>query len=158
MNVLFVCYGNICRSPMAEGIAGAMFMGDDFLHVESAGLHAVPDNAPSENAVTVCLKHGIDIRRHRARAVTPILLSRIDLVFCMERYQCLDVLANAPHLLPVRLIGEDVPGIPDEIPDPYGHGLPTYERTFQSLTRAIAFHLGHLRERREYDRKAKTSG
>ena len=143
---------------MAEGIAKSLLSGNPSLHIQSAGLYAVPGNPPSENAVKVCLKHGIDIRQHRAQPVTPTLSAWADLIFCMERYQCLEIQTFAYAVVPIRLIGENVPDIPDEIPDPYGYGLETYEQTFQSLTRAIAFHLGHLRERREYDRKAEASG
>ena len=143
---------------MAEGIAKAFFSGNPSVNIQSAGLYALPGNVPSENAVKTCLKHGIDIRWHRAQPVTPALLTWSDLIFCMERYQCLEIQGLLRHEVPVKLIGEGVPGIPDEIPDPYGHKLETYEQTFQSLTRAIAVHLGHLRERREYDRKAEASG
>ncbi len=143
---------------MAEGIAKALLGGTPSIEIQSAGLYAIPGNTPSKNAVKACLKHGIDIRKHRAQPVTPSLLTWADLIFCMERYQCQELQTFAHLAAPVRLIGENVPDIPDEIPDPYGYDLETYEQTFQSLTRAIFFHLGHLRERRKYDRKAEASG
>ncbi len=143
---------------MAEGIAKVLLGGNTSIVIRSAGLHAIAGNLPTENTVEICLRHGIDIRGHRAQPVTPTLLAWADLIFCMERYQCLEIQALTPSKVPVRLIGEGVPGIPEEIPDPYGYDLETYEQTFQSLNRAIAAHLGHLRERRKYDRKAEASG
>ena len=143
---------------MAEGIAKDSLSSVGSFDIRSAGLHAVPGNPPFEYAVRVCSNHGISIASHRARRATASLISWADLIFCMERDQCYQVRAQASEYSHVFLLGEPVPGIPDEIDDPYGGGLKKFEQTFYHLTKAIAFHFGHYKEGRRYDRKAKAFG
>ena len=76
----------------------------------------------------------------------------------MGREQTCQILAQVPVSPPVHLLGESVPGIPDEIADPYGGDLEEFEQTFYHLTKAIAFHFGHYKEGRRYDRKAEAFG
>jgi protein-tyrosine phosphatase len=142
---------------MAEGIAKAFFKPDHRVTVKSAGVAAIPGNFPSENAIFVCKTHGINIKDHRARPVSPSLLSESDAIFCMENYQCQEVRTLLKQEGLIRLIGKDVPGISSEIPDPYGKGPEAYERTFRDLNKAIMFHFGKNAKRREYDGKKETS-
>jgi protein-tyrosine-phosphatase len=143
---------------MAEGIARELLPLPGLFGIKSAGFFAVAGNPPSDYAVRVCSNHGISIASHRAQRLTPSLIAWADLVFCMERDQCDQVVSMANGSALVRLMGESVPGIPDEVDDPYGRGMEAFERTFYFLTRAITFHLGHYKEGRRYDRKAKAIG
>ncbi|NQV05652.1 low molecular weight protein arginine phosphatase, partial [bacterium] len=70
MNVLFVCTGNICRSPMAEAIAKEM-AGDLDMAFGSAGLYAMDGACASPNAVEAAMAFGADVRDHRARQLDP---------------------------------------------------------------------------------------
>ena len=142
---------------MAEGIAKVHFKFDPRVTVKSAGLAAVPGNPPSENAMRACKAHGIDIRNHRAHPVSPGLLSKFDTVFCMERYQCREVRTLLKQEAIIHLIGENVPGVSNEIPDPYGKAPDSFEQTFRDLNKAIMFHFGKNTERREHDRNKETS-
>lgn len=87
--VLFVCLGNLCRSPMAEGIARDLLVREypesaGVITVSSAGLGA-PDGEPAtEEAVLALAGRGIDISAHRARRVTPSVLAAAGLVLAME--------------------------------------------------------------------------
>ena len=143
---------------MAEGITKTMFKGNNTLHARSAGLYAVPGNPPSKNAIDVCGVYGIDIRDHRAQPLSQTLLNWADLIFCMEEYQDLEIRTLARQEVPIRLLGRDIEGVPDEIPDPYGGDPHVYEETFRFLTQAIVFHLGRFEERRRYDREAEAAG
>ena len=142
---------------MAEGIAKAHFKSDPRVTIKSAGLAAVDGNPPSEGAVRVCKAHGIDIRNYRARLVSSGLLSKFDTVLCMERYQYQEIQTLLKQETKIRLVGENVPGVSSEIPDPYGKGPEFFERTFRDLNKAIMFHFGKNMERREHDRNKKTS-
>ena len=73
MKVLFVCTGNTCRSPMAEGIFRKMMHDrgmEDKVLCQSAGLSAVDGDPVSENAVLACREIGVDISEHTARRIT----------------------------------------------------------------------------------------
>lgn len=143
---------------MAEGIARVFLQSDPSFGIKSAGLYAIPGTLPSEKAIDVCSNHGIHIETHRAQALTPALAEWADIILCMERGYCLHVRSLSPENTSIRLIGEGVPEIPDEIADPYGGDMSDYEQTFFHLTKAITFHFGHYKEGREYDRKAKAFG
>lgn len=80
VKVLFVCTGNTCRSPMAEGI---LKHGCECCDVLSAGIHA-PDGSPaSENAARVMQQRGVDISGHRAATVTASVMQEADVVLTM---------------------------------------------------------------------------
>ena len=81
--VLFICTGNICRSPMAEGLL--RMMADNRLEVVSAGLGAGRGQPPSAHAVAVLQKEGVDISGIRSQPVTAELLRSADYIFTMTR-------------------------------------------------------------------------
>jgi len=84
MKILTVCTGNICRSPIAEGILRAIFQADPSMTVSSAGTHAVAGNPATEFAILASQEKGIDIACHSARFLDSELISSSDMVLCME--------------------------------------------------------------------------
>ncbi len=94
--VLAVCTGNVCRSPMAQGLlrAGAAAVGLD-LKVASAGTweSGVPADA---HAVTAMAERGIDIGGHRSHRLAAVDIDHADLVLCMSREHIVDVVAMVP--------------------------------------------------------------
>src|SRR3974390_196386 len=82
-NVLFVCTGNVCRSPMAEGLFRAAIQGRDSYRVLSAGLGAMDGQPPSPHAVQAVKELGIDISNLRSRMLTPDLVQQADYIFGM---------------------------------------------------------------------------
>lgn len=135
VGVLFVCMGNICRSPLAEGafrqLAEAEGLFERGLFCDSAGTSAYHiGQAPDRRAIEVATRHGIDIRDQRARSVTAEDFERFHYILAMDQYNLdslLDraqpgledkaqlYLSYAPHL-----------GI-DEVPDPYYGGNQGFE-------------------------------
>ena len=87
--ILFVCTGNICRSPMAEGMMKVLLppASDCRITVCSAGTHAA-DGLPAEpGAVRAAREYGADIGGHRSRVIDGSLIARADLILVMERQQ-----------------------------------------------------------------------
>ena len=85
-SILVVCSGNICRSPIAEGLLRRALerrVGQDAPSVSSAGTIAIDGGAVSEGSVIAARERGVDIAAHRARALTPPLIERADLCLCM---------------------------------------------------------------------------
>lgn len=85
--ILMICTGNICRSPMAEGLLRARFARRGRGTVASAGLAALVGRPADPLAVDLLARRGIDISSHRARQLTPELLADFDVVLVMEATQ-----------------------------------------------------------------------
>ena len=83
-NVLVVCVGNICRSPMAEALLQQALQDTELVFVGSAGLGALVDFPAAEHAETLMAERGLDISGHRARQLTPDLIKSSDLILVME--------------------------------------------------------------------------
>ena len=82
MEILFVCSGNIVRSPLAEGYLRKVFaeIGVEDVSVSSAGTLGIEGSPADAGAVALALERGFDIRRHRSRGIDPRELSRADLI------------------------------------------------------------------------------
>lgn len=115
-SILFVCLGNICRSPIAEAMAREI-LGDD-VRVESAGMIALSGNRATPEAVEAARERGFDIRGHRARNVAEIDLSSFDRVVALSS-QVAERLERNGHLVPDRLVVW-------EIEDPFGLDLDAF--------------------------------
>jgi protein-tyrosine-phosphatase len=139
MNLLFVCSGNTCRSAMAEALARKIAdrRGIEGLNVSSAGTNAW-DNAPAtDEALLVGMERELDLTGHRARKLTPTIVSEADLIFVM----------TPGHLDPVKQMGgrgkahvidEYASGSANEgISDPYGGDLETYRQTADRLEQEL---------------------
>lgn len=83
-NILVVCVGNICRSPMAEALLRADLGPHLGVSVESAGLGALVGHPAAPDSVALMQERGLDIRAHRARQIHPDMVARADLVLVME--------------------------------------------------------------------------
>ncbi|KAK8845884.1 Low molecular weight phosphotyrosine protein phosphatase [Tritrichomonas musculus] len=82
-SVLFVCLGNICRSPACEGIARNMFNGKATF--KSAGTDAEVGSAPDYRSIAVCKRHGISISRHHARQFDDSDWYKFDLIVALDQ-------------------------------------------------------------------------
>ena len=129
MKILFVCSGNTCRSPMAEGIARKMFGAS--VHVESAGTHAHVRDPPATNAVeTMRDQFGIDISSHRSRSINDVHMGNFDYIVPMAD----DVHDYLQQSFPS--LGEKL--MPSwGIDDPYGGDLRTYEEAAAKIQKHL---------------------
>lgn len=134
MKVLMVCLGNICRSPLAEGILSAK-VGKEF-SVDSAGTsnwHV--GKSPDKRSVAIAKKYGIDISHQKARQFQSKDFADFDVIFVMDQSNYADVLAlakNEAERKKVRLILDEN----QEVPDPYYGGEDGFEMVYQMLDQA----------------------
>lgn len=148
--ILFVCTGNTCRSPMAEGIFRKASRGGEF-EVASAGVAARPGSVASAETVAVLAGQGIDLGDFRSRMVDEQMLEEAEAVFCMTEghLEMLEMMhpeyEEKYHLACdfVELNGK----VGADVPDPIGMGRPAYETTSRVLNEAIGGILGFLEER-----------
>ncbi len=126
MKVLFVCTGNTCRSPMAEGIFNFISKG-----AFSRGLYAEGGSA-SHNAIKAMEKMGIDIKNHASTQLTKEDVDTADIVLTMTMGHKKMVLSAMPeHEGKVFTIGEYVNG--EDVADPYGGDERAYDACAKQL-------------------------
>ncbi|MFE0017227.1 low molecular weight protein-tyrosine-phosphatase [Mesorhizobium sp. NPDC059054] len=149
-SVLFVCLGNICRSPLAEGVFREVLvtrgMERNFL-LDSAGTggwHA--GSAPDPRSIEIAARHGIDISGQKARKVSREDFARFDLIFGMDRSNVADLKAIAPEAAQGRIqLFLEFAGDPGrEVTDPYyggPEGFASVYRIIREASEAIATRL-----------------
>lgn len=140
-NILYVCTGNTCRSPMAQGIMEKISY-DNMLGItaESAGIQAAKGQPVSDNAVEVCREIGVDISRYRTKPVRELTLSDYDIIFVMTPFHKHALIALGANPYKVWLLGAETGGISD----PFGGDLDTYRRCRDEIYDAIQSSLKEI--------------
>ena len=135
-----VCLGNICRSPLAEGILQSK-LDANFFSVDSAGTAAYHiGELPDQRSIAVAKKHGIDISNQKARKFDIKDFIEFDVIYAMdtENYQNICSLAkNKTELQKVKMILDKVkPSQNLSVPDPYYGGDDGFQNVYQLLDEA----------------------
>lgn len=137
MKLLMVCLGNICRSPLAEGIMKAKLPAD--FVVDSAGTSGFHSgDAPDPRSIAVAQKYGIDISNQRSRQISVQDFEEFDKIYCMDKSNLKNVLALAENdeqrqKVALLLTEADSESIFTEVPDPYYGGAKGFEKVFEMI-------------------------
>lgn len=137
--VLMVCLGNICRSPLAEGILRSKVDPANII-VDSAGTAGYHvGNPPDKRSVDVAQKHGIDIGSQRCRKFSATDFEEFDLIYAMDHSNFSNILrlATSPRdEKKVKLLLDEVDLAFTEVPDPYYGGSDGFENVYQMIDKA----------------------
>jgi glycine hydroxymethyltransferase len=140
-SVLFVCTGNICRSPIAEGLFRRMLGNRKDIEVASAGVHAVRGQPPSLYATQVCEDGGVDISQLRSQPLTAALVDRATHIFAMTgaHLETIHMLFpnGAEKSFLLREFEEPDATVWRDVPDPIGLGREVYERCAHTIKNAL---------------------
>ena len=140
--ILFVCYGNICRSPMAEGFLKKMLKekisDTKRIQVLSAGLNAL-GSSPTKEATEIMKKEGIDISGFRSKRLSGELIDKADLVLTMEKSHKETILSLLPQYAHKIFTLKEFAGETEniDISDPYGGGLEAYKESAKEIKQTL---------------------
>ena len=139
IKVLMVCLGNICRSPLAEGILKTK-VDPDKVFVDSAGTAGYHiGSQPDPRSIAVAGKYNIDITDQRCRIFTKEDLNVFDLIYAMDHHNYSDIIRMATldsQVQKVRLLLDEVEMDLREVPDPYYGGEQGFEFVFDLVDKA----------------------
>jgi glycine hydroxymethyltransferase len=140
-SVLFVCTGNICRSPIAEGLFRRLLGNRKDIEVASAGVHAVRGQPPSLYAVQVCEEEGVDISGLRSQPLTAALIDQATHIFAMTgaHLETIQLLFpdGAEKSFLLREFEEPDTTVWRDVPDPIGLGRDVYEVCARTIKNAL---------------------
>lgn len=135
-----VCLGNICRSPLAEGILKSKLNSKTFL-VDSAGTSAYHvGELPDKRSIEVAKKHGLDITNQKARQFMIDDFETFDEIFVMDKSNYHNIIKKAKNDQQEKkvtmILNESFPNENKEVPDPYHGGEAGFENVYQMLDEA----------------------
>ena len=137
--VLMVCLGNICRSPLAEGILKSK-INSQHVFVDSAGTAGYHvGNNPDKRSIAVAKKYGIDISGQKCRKFNFNDFAQFDIIYAMDLSNYYDIIAlskDKGDIEKVKLLLEEGSSSVREVPDPYYGGADGFEEVFKLINQA----------------------
>lgn len=142
-NILFVCIGNICRSPFAQGLFTKMVHqeGHKGFHADSAGLIALPGNSVTFLAQKVAAEHGVDLAGHKAKRLSKELVDWSELILVMEKSHKDELLADFPEATDKTFLIRRFSRFGSRnrgIADPYGLQYDAYHFCYLDIEDAVS--------------------
>jgi protein-tyrosine phosphatase len=133
--ILMVCLGNICRSPLAEGILQSK-VNSEFVFVDSAGTAAYHvGNSPDERSIEVARKYDIDITNQKARKFTSKDFENFDTIYAMDESNYQNIKSIASNEIEASKV-KMILNANENVPDPYYGGDQGFEEVFKMLDEA----------------------
>ncbi|PWJ74844.1 protein-tyrosine phosphatase [Pseudaminobacter salicylatoxidans] len=152
-SILFVCLGNICRSPLAEGVFGHVLeehgTRGGFL-LDSAGTGGWHIGSPPDRrSIAVAARNGLDISGLRARKIMADDFHRFDIILGMDRANVADLqrIAPAPTRAKIHLYLDFAQGRASDVPDPYYGDAKDFENVYRMIRNASESLAGRLPDR-----------
>lgn len=132
MNILFVCTGNTCRSPMAEGIFRKIISDENLkdINVTSAGISANNISKATKNAVDVCNEINVDLSKHISKSIFDININNIDKFVVMTNM-------HREMLLSLGINKDKIYVLGNQIDDPYGGDISIYRKCRDQIYDAL---------------------
>jgi protein-tyrosine-phosphatase len=145
--ILFVCTGNTCRSPMAEGLLKKAAKDNELpVEVQSAGLAAFAGVPPAPEAVEACREKGVDISSHQTQPLSKTLVMESDLILTMTDKHKEMILKKMPALLDkVSLFSEFAGAGTEDIEDPVGQTVEIYRKVLDQMQGYLAKSMEKLK-------------
>lgn len=142
IRILMVCLGNICRSPLAEGILQSKLPSDKFT-IDSAGTGNYHiGSPPDDRSIKVAEKYGLDISNQRGKQFTESDFDRFDIIYVMDSSNYENVIKKARNNKDIEkvkmILNEIYPDQNYDVPDPYTGGIQGFESTFKMLDEACS--------------------
>lgn len=160
VNVLFVCMGNICRSPTAQGVFESLVQRSGLaqvIQVDSAGTHAYHlGSQPDQRSQQAALGRGLDLTQQRARKIQTTDFTEFDYVLAMDlqNLQALQAYAQAKQAQNLKLLMEFASRWHErEVPDPYYGGSQGFERVLDMIEDASEGLLAHIIRQHSLERE-----
>lgn len=135
-SILMVCLGNICRSPLAEGLMKSK-IDVSKIFVDSAGTGGWhKGEAPDQRSIAIAKQHGLDISQQRARKFCKEDFKKFDYIFAMDRSNYRDICSLASddqEKKKVRLLLDETHPQPTDVPDPYYGGADGFAKVYDLI-------------------------
>jgi len=139
--IIFVCTGNSCRSPMAEGLLKKMLEGKNKVEVSSAGTAAFFGTAATKEAVEVMKEEGIDISQHKSHQLSLKDIDESDIIVVMGKQHLRDVLSLVPEAkgktFLLKNFDDDEKSIDRDLADPIGGSKDVYRQCLEEIKRTM---------------------
>jgi protein-tyrosine-phosphatase len=149
-NVLVVCTGNVCRSPMVKALLRREMAArglDNEVFVDSAGTYAMVGHPASQGSVNAMAERGLDINDHRAKQLTADLVEQADVIIVMEERHRRSIFVTWPRAVRKTLLLSELSGGHDDVEDPYGGEQWEYDQTADLIEEYVRAGIPELLKR-----------
>lgn len=134
--ILFVCKGNICRSPFAKYYSKKIL--PNTMDISSSGYYSKTGRKCPTRAIKAAREYGINLKSHRSSVISKNMIEDVDIIFIFDDENKYMLFSSFPFAIEkIHLLGSLSENLPDIIPDPYGKNYISYKMTYQLISQAV---------------------